>query len=449
MSTPSPGTLDASAPRPFAVHTNPTTGVTLQEIDGNALPVAEATALLAALDFDPDLPDDDCGTHFLCADCLDGGSHGEYGDQCADCADRSARCWMCARLRGEPFELPPLLPLAPQESPPPARVTATPRAARKQLASLMQKEFRPIEWVVPGIIPEGVTLLVAPPKIGKSWLLLDIALAAATGTSALGELSVGAARPVLYCDMESGERRLQARVQAQGWTEFGSFEYVLDRDAALAEMDSFVERHRGERPLIVVDTLAAIQTDRPRDRSQFRHDYETLAVFQRFTRETPGAAVMIAHHTRKEASGDALDAVSGTNGLSGAVDTPVILSRPDRHSAEGSLHVFARDFEGGEFALSFEGCRWHIAGGGDAQAASERAAQIAQERSRSKLGPVKDGLLLVIESDPTHQWTMAEIAALYGGQSPESTLRRSVVELEAMGLIERSGRGMYRARSAT
>jgi hypothetical protein len=35
---------------------------------------------------------------------------------------------------------------------------------------LMAQHFPPIRYVVEGVIPEGLSLIVAPPKFGKSWL---------------------------------------------------------------------------------------------------------------------------------------------------------------------------------------------------------------------------------------------------------------------------------------
>lgn len=40
-------------------------------------------------------------------------------------------------------------------------------------AELQQMNFPPVRWVVPEIIPEGLTLLAGKPKLGKSWLVLE------------------------------------------------------------------------------------------------------------------------------------------------------------------------------------------------------------------------------------------------------------------------------------
>src|SRR5687768_17069840 len=48
---------------------------------------------------------------------------------------------------------------------------------------LRRREFEPIRYVVPGYIAEGCTLLAGRPKLGKSWLVLEIGLAVSMGGS--------------------------------------------------------------------------------------------------------------------------------------------------------------------------------------------------------------------------------------------------------------------------
>jgi hypothetical protein len=53
-------------------------------------------------------------------------------------------------------------------------------------AELMAEELPPVRWVVPDILPEGVTFLAGKPKMGKSWLCLGLDVAVAIGGVALG-----------------------------------------------------------------------------------------------------------------------------------------------------------------------------------------------------------------------------------------------------------------------
>src|SRR4051812_19186196 len=48
-------------------------------------------------------------------------------------------------------------------------------------AELMAKHFEPVRYIVPGYIAEGCTLLAGAPKIGKSWLALNLGVAVASG----------------------------------------------------------------------------------------------------------------------------------------------------------------------------------------------------------------------------------------------------------------------------
>ena len=48
-------------------------------------------------------------------------------------------------------------------------------------AKLMDLEFMPQEFVVRGLLPKGLSILGGAPKIGKSWLMLELALRVANG----------------------------------------------------------------------------------------------------------------------------------------------------------------------------------------------------------------------------------------------------------------------------
>jgi hypothetical protein len=51
----------------------------------------------------------------------------------------------------------------------------------RSIADLLSQELPPARWIVPDILPEGVTLLAGKPKIGKTWLAQGLAVAVATG----------------------------------------------------------------------------------------------------------------------------------------------------------------------------------------------------------------------------------------------------------------------------
>jgi RecA-family ATPase len=76
----------------------------------------------------------------------------------------------------------------------------------------MAQAFIEPKFVIPGILPEGLTLLAGKPKIGKSLLAMNFVVAVASGRNALDDLPVEQG-DVLYLALEDNERRLQMRLR--------------------------------------------------------------------------------------------------------------------------------------------------------------------------------------------------------------------------------------------
>src|SRR5215213_4571911 len=78
-------------------------------------------------------------------------------------------------------------------------------------------EYPDAVWIVPGLIPAGMTLLAGRPKAGKSWISLQTSKAVTSGGDIFGE-KVECGR-VLYLALEDNDRRLKKRMEMQGWSE--------------------------------------------------------------------------------------------------------------------------------------------------------------------------------------------------------------------------------------
>lgn len=131
-------------------------------------------------------------------------------------------------------------------------------------AALQAKHFEPVRWVVPRLLVEGVTLLAAKPKRGKSYLALNCALAVASGGHALGSIACEAG-DVLGLFLEDNQRRLQDRIRQlmprdASWPERLSLHTAWPRldEGGLIEMEHWITSAARPR-LIVIDVLAAIR----------------------------------------------------------------------------------------------------------------------------------------------------------------------------------------------
>lgn len=80
-------------------------------------------------------------------------------------------------------------------------------------AWLDRQVFPPLSYPIDGLIPEGYSMLIGPPKVGKSWLLAALLLARSSGGYALGKIQLHAKQPVFYLALEDGDRRMQSRAR--------------------------------------------------------------------------------------------------------------------------------------------------------------------------------------------------------------------------------------------
>src|SRR5258705_7048422 len=77
--------------------------------------------------------------------------------------------------------------------------------------TLLGMDFPPLEYVIPGYVVEGLTVLGGKPKLGKSWWAYDASIAVATGGKAMGMVDCEQG-DVLYLALEDNRRRVKDRL---------------------------------------------------------------------------------------------------------------------------------------------------------------------------------------------------------------------------------------------
>jgi hypothetical protein len=257
-------------------------------------------------------------------------------------------------------------------------------------SSLMAMDFPELQWAIDRILPEGAAVLAAAPKIGKSWLVDDWAVAIALGGFAMGSTKVDAGQ-VLLLPLEDSPRRMQSRLRrilrgrdvpplldvAFDWPRFGAgFE---------EHVHEWVAAHDHAR-LIVVDTLAKVRPQQKGNRQLYEVDYEDMSVLASIVKARSGLALAVVHHDRKAEADDFLDAVSGSHGITGAADTVLVLRRA-RRSADAVLHVTGRDVEEDAHALTFDAGLWELTNAPIPDASQERNDVVAWLLAHGPAGP--------------------------------------------------------------
>lgn len=262
---------------------------------------------------------------------------------------------------------------------------------------LMQQTFPPPRWAVPGLISEGLTMLAGKPKIGKSFLCLNLGLAVARGGRALGKIGVEQGE-ALYLALEDSPRRLQERLQTMlsGSAAPGRFHLATDwprmdgEEGGLRHLSGWIDEHPETR-LVIIDTFGKAR-QAPNAQANVYYDEYGAGGLMKTVADRHGVAVLVIHHTNKlKSAEDPFDMISGSTGLTGVVDTAAVMKR-DRTEADAVLHAAGRDVDAFEWALRFEPhvCSWTVKGDAeDYRRSKERRAiiEVLREAAPEALGP--------------------------------------------------------------
>lgn len=298
------------------------------------------------------------------------------------------------------------------------------------------QQFDPLKYTVPGLMPAGLGIIAAPPKAGKSLLVLDWLLAVALGGAALGRLRTGPARDVLYLALEDGDRRLQSRCRhllAESEPIPERFRYILavPPGQVLAVITDALSRHP-DTALIVLDTLGRIMPLPYQGETTYQRDYRVAVALKRIADDHPGLTIIVIHHTRKAFSDDFIDSISGTHGLAGAADTIITLSR-GRGKGDGVLHVTGRDVIEADYAVTFKDGVWALDGG----TLAEARANAARRAEAGKLGERSTEIIDYVRGRPAGA-KAGEVTGKFGKDAAQSLKR-----LTDAGRLRKPKRGLY------
>ena len=233
--------------------------------------------------------------------------------------------------------------------------------------ALMAEQLPELCYLVEGFLPQGLVLLASPPKYGKSWLALQLCLAVSRGEPFLGMPARQAT--CLYLALEDGKQRLQKRLTRLAGADAGSRALYFETrastiaDGLLVYLESFVARHPDCR-LVVIDTLQKVRGESACSSSAYAADYADIGALKAFA-DRMGLCLVLVHHLRKMSDdADPFNRIAGSNGIFGAADAAIVLTRDKREDAQTVLDLTGRDVEEKRLVLRFDkaSCRWQSLG---------------------------------------------------------------------------------------
>ncbi len=244
---------------------------------------------------------------------------------------------------------------------------------RWTVAELYDTNLPDPKWAIPGLIPEGLTLLGGRPKVGKSWLALQMAHSVGTG-GIMFEHKVERGN-TLFIALEDGPRRLQERIRKHG----------IPRDALITFERSwpplqeegmgllYAEIINNDYRLIVVDTLT--RAFRGLDQNDQPVINAVMSEIQSMC-QNHHLAMVFNDHTNKPKGfvSDPIDDIMNST-VKTAVSDQVLALYRDAGQARATLRGRGRDLEDIDLLLRWDAmtCCWQCEGqAGDVKMTEER-----------------------------------------------------------------------------
>lgn len=276
-------------------------------------------------------------------------------------------------------------PEAAPEQAAPEPETAKPAGVQAWSArELSEMVLPPIRHVVEGLLPMGMGVLVAKPKLGKSWMVLDLCLAVAQGEPFLGFPT--RQHGTLYLALEDGKSRMQTRLRRllEGRPAPANMHVMFQAqrlgEGLLETLGEYLDANP-DIHLVCIDTLSKIKPKAKPFENAYDADYDYMGRLKAFA-DSRGICVLLVHHTRKSKNPeDSFDNINGSTGILGAADFTIVLDKQSRMDDEAGFLLTGRDIEQCERVIRFDKarCRWVMQGTAAQLAAQRRVAEYEAE----------------------------------------------------------------------
>ena len=211
------------------------------------------------------------------------------------------------------------------------------------MTELFQTAYQSRPPIIEELLYAGAYILAGAPKIGKSFLVAQIAYHVSTGRK-LWEYEVHQGT-VLYLALEDDFQRIQSRMfKMYGVDDTSNLHFATAAGKIGSGLDeqlaNFVREHPDTK-LIIIDTMQKIR-EIGGEAYSYASDYEIIGKLKEFA-DRYGICVLTVHHTRKQPAGDAFEMISGTTGLLGCADGSLLMQKKKRTALEATVDVVGRD----------------------------------------------------------------------------------------------------------
>jgi len=213
--------------------------------------------------------------------------------------------------------------------------------------SLNERYVAPPHYVVPGLLANGLNIIASPPKFGKSWMMMDLAISVATGTDFLG-MPVEQTG-VIYLALEDGDHRLKDRMRkVAGGRTIPDCLFFIEQaptlgDDLLRQLSAVIDSAPCKIGLLIIDTLQKVRGVAGKTEGVYGYDYRELGKFKQFVDDRNLCGTFVHHLNKGGDDSDFVSRLNGSTGVSGAADTIITLTRAKRGDDMTKMSVTGRD----------------------------------------------------------------------------------------------------------
>jgi RecA-family ATPase len=233
-----------------------------------------------------------------------------------------------------------------------------------------------VDYLIPGLLPKGESaLLVAPPKVGKTLLGIDLAFAVATGEDYfLGEKTQTG--KVLLVSVDESKQSAKAKLIKRGFRKSDAENIRIITQFEVSQLGKLEAEIEDFRPtLVIIDSLKRITKGSTISENSAEFSDVVYTISEMCNRY--GASTVLIHHSKKDNETIGVDNVRGSSAIVGALGNVWIMNRvatPDPENKKKfiydpkdtrrQLYCYSRDSEGKAFNLEFnpENNGWDVTG---------------------------------------------------------------------------------------
>ncbi len=217
---------------------------------------------------------------------------------------------------------------------------------------IMNTPMKKQRFIIDGMIYPGIHILSGDPKIGKSWMMLDMCLEVAKGESFLGRKTEQG--QVVYMALEDTFVSLQSRMYELTDEPSENLFFTLLANSIGNGLEEDLRECKKMFPdlkMVVIDTLQKIRNNID---MKYGADYRELSVLKSIA-DSLGIAIVLVHHNRKAHDSNPNNLISGTNGIAGCADGLLVFTR---NGENAKLHISGRGAPSLELNLKREKSKW-------------------------------------------------------------------------------------------